>query len=173
MTSDPLSHPVMERVRKSLNRATPRSNPPIPPEVEEPIARLVYSDVGLSELFIKRASDMKMLVEAVGIDQLIPRLVDFVKEHQIKRVMLSDTPMILRLNVAQHLRDQGIDAQQWAGLTADDTYDFDCGLTEVDYAVAETGTVVIKHGPHHGRLLSLTPFVHIAIVEKVSAAAQP
>ena len=40
-----------------------------------------------------------------------------------------------------------------------------CGVTDVDYAVAETGTVVIRHRPEHGRLLSLVPFVHVAIVE--------
>ena len=50
-------------------------------------------------------------------------------------------------------------------MTADETYDFDAGLTEVDYAVAETGSLVIRHTPAHGRLLSLVPFVHVAIVE--------
>ena len=50
-------------------------------------------------------------------------------------------------------------------MTADQAYDFDAGLTEVDYAVAETGTLVIRHRPEHGRLLSLVPFVHVAIVQ--------
>jgi L-lactate dehydrogenase complex protein LldG len=38
-------------------------------------------------------------------------------------------------------------------------------VTEVDYAVAETGSLVIRHRPEHGRLLSLVPFVHVAVVE--------
>ena len=63
------------------------------------------------------------------------------------------------------LRDEGFDARQWSEMSADDAYDFDCGVTDVDYAVAETGTVVIRHRPEHGRLLSLVPFVHVAIVE--------
>ena len=50
-------------------------------------------------------------------------------------------------------------------MTADEAYDFDAGVTEVDYAVAETGTLVIRHRPEHGRLLSLVPFVHVAVVE--------
>ena len=50
-------------------------------------------------------------------------------------------------------------------MTADEAYDFDAGVTEVDYAVAETGTLVIRHTPAHGRLISLVPFVHVAIVE--------
>jgi L-lactate dehydrogenase complex protein LldG len=50
-------------------------------------------------------------------------------------------------------------------MTADEAYDYDAGVTEVDYAVAETGTVVVRHRPEHGRLLSLVPFVHVSIVQ--------
>ena len=38
-------------------------------------------------------------------------------------------------------------------------------LLDVDYAVAETGTLAICHRPGHGRAISLVPFVHVAIVE--------
>jgi L-lactate dehydrogenase complex protein LldG len=166
MNSDPLTHPVMDRVRRSLGRAvSPLPSPPVPPVIDEPIARLVHSSIGLPELFIKRASDMKMLVEAVTADDLLERLTTFIREQGMKRVMLSDTPVILRMNICRHLNEQGIEAKQWADMTADETYDFDCGVTEVDYGVAETGTVVIRHSPQHGRLLSLVPFVHVAIVE--------
>ena len=34
-----------------------------------------------------------------------------------------------------------------------------------DYAVAETGTLVIKPAPEHGRGLSLVPLFHVAVVE--------
>jgi len=155
----------MDRVRGSLGRTEPRENPPVPPQIDEPVTRLVYSDVGLAELFIKRASDMKMLVEAVGVDELLSRLTDFLKEHSIQRIMLSDTPIIQKLQIAEHLRQGGFYARQWANMTADETYDVECGLTEVDYGVAETGTLVIRHDVAHGRLLSLVPFVHVAIVE--------
>ena len=165
MTPDLSSHPVMDRVRQSLKRAaTPASVPP-PPDIPDVVARLVPSAIGLPELFITRAGEMKMLVEAVAVDQLVDRLSAFLTQHAVKSVMLSDTPIITRLNIAGHLRDTGFHARQWADMTADDAYDFDCGLTEVDYAVAETGTLVIRHGLEHGRLLSLTPFVHVAIVE--------
>ncbi len=41
----------------------------------------------------------------------------------------------------------------------------DIGITGVDYAVAETGTIVIKPREGVSRLVSLTPPVHIAILE--------
>ncbi|MBI2855364.1 MAG: lactate utilization protein, partial [Chloroflexi bacterium] len=40
------------------------------------------------------------------------------------------------------------------------------GITGVDYAVAETGTLVLLTGPGTGRLPSLLPPLHIALVEK-------
>ena len=38
-------------------------------------------------------------------------------------------------------------------------------LTDVDYAVAETGSLVIKTNAAHGRGLSLVPMFHVAVVE--------
>jgi L-lactate dehydrogenase complex protein LldG len=81
------------------------------------------------------------------------------------RVMLSATPLLNDLNATQYLNDNGLNARSWRDMTADEAYDFDAGLTEVDYAVAETGTLVIRHRPEHGRLLSLVPFLHVAIVQ--------
>ena len=64
----------MARVRRALGRTASLAEPPVPPEIEEPIARLVYSNIGLAELFQKRATDMKMLVESVRVEDLLPKL---------------------------------------------------------------------------------------------------
>jgi len=156
---------VMTRVRRALGRTSSVAEPPVPPEIEEPIARLVSSNIGLEGLFQKRATDMKMLVEFLRIDDLLPSLLAFLREMKSTRVMLSATPLLNDLNATQFLNDNGLVARSWRDMTADEAYDFDAGLTEVDYAVAETGTLVIRHRPEHGRLLSLVPFVHVAIVQ--------
>jgi L-lactate dehydrogenase complex protein LldG len=44
-------------------------------------------------------------------------------------------------------------------------YDFDAAVTDVDYAVAETGTLVIRPTPRQGRSMSLVPMYHIAFIE--------
>lgn len=156
---------LMDRVRQALGRTASLPEPPVPPEIEEPIARLVYSSIGLPELFQKRATDMKMLVEPVRVEELLPRLAGFLREQKSTKVMLSATELINDLGVVKYLNDNGFHARSWREMTADQAYDFDAGVTEVDYAVAETGTLVIRHRPEHGRLLSLVPFVHVAIVE--------
>lgn len=156
---------VIERVRKALGRTAPLTEPPVPPPIDESVARLVYSDIGLPELFQKRATDLKMLVERVSIDDVLDKVAAFLREKGCKSAMLSDTPVLTRLNAAAELTRAGIPARWWKDMTADETYDVDAGVTEADYAVAETGTLVVRHTPAHGRLLSLVPFVHVAVVE--------
>ena len=45
---------VIDRVRKALGRTGALTAAPTPPEILEPCARLVHSDIGLPELFAKR-----------------------------------------------------------------------------------------------------------------------
>jgi L-lactate dehydrogenase complex protein LldG len=156
---------VLQRVRAALGRKAPLSEPPIPPSIDEPIVRLVFSDIGLPDLFKKRATEMKMLVEPVRVDELPEKMATFLFENHCDRVMLSATPLLEQLRLVENLNSRGFHAQSWRDITADSAYDFDAGVTEVDYAVAETGTLVIRHRPEHGRLLSLVPFVHVAIVQ--------
>src|SRR5437868_7934651 len=150
---------VLDRVRRALGRAAPLANAPVPPGIDEPVARLVFSAIGLPELFQKRAIDMKMLVDFVSADDLLPQLADFLRLKRSQKVMLSATPLLTKLGAADHLGRNGFHARTWNQMTADEAYDFDAGVTDVDYAVAETGTLVVRHSPAHGRLLSLVPFV--------------
>jgi L-lactate dehydrogenase complex protein LldG len=159
------SENVMERVRRSLKREQPLQSAPVPPTIHEPIARLVSSDIGLPELFSERASELKMLVEKVRIDDLQQQLTAFLQGIGSKRVMLTDTPLIKSLDLAQSLSEVGFEAKYWSQITLDESYDFDAGVTEVDFAVAESGTLVVRHRPEHGRAISLVPFVHVAIVQ--------
>jgi L-lactate dehydrogenase complex protein LldG len=156
---------VLERVRRALGRNETASLPPVPPSIDEPIARLVYSDIGLSELFHKRATGMKMLVEMVHVEDVLEKTASFLRERKSKSVMLSDTPLIQKLGVCDYLARAGFAAHKWKDMTAQQAYDIDAGVTDADYAVAETGTLAICHRPEHGRLLSLVPFVHVAIIE--------
>jgi len=156
---------VLDKVKRALARREPLTSPPIPPPIEEPIVRLVYSDIGLPELFQKRATGMKMLVEMTRVEDVLEKTATFLREKSCKSVMLSDTPLIKKLGVRDYLANAGFAAHNWQDMTADQAYEIDAGVTDADYAVAETGTLAIRHRPEHGRLLSLVPFVHVAIIE--------
>jgi L-lactate dehydrogenase complex protein LldG len=163
--SDASSNPVLDRVRKSLRRTDTPKTIPAPPPIDEPVARLVHSDIGLGDLFIQRAAAMKMLATGIFVSGLLEDMATFLRDRQCTRVMLSDTPLLTRLGAAEFLKSKGFDARRWSEITPDEAYDFDAGVTDVDYAVAETGSLVIRHRPEHGRLISLVPFIHVAVVE--------
>jgi L-lactate utilization protein LutC len=156
---------VIERVRRALGHGGTSPVPPAPPEIPDTVARLVHSNIGLAELFETRAIKQHMVAEPVGPDELIDKMADFLRERKCRRIMLSDTELLRKFEVGDQLDERGFEARYWSGITADGAYDYDAGITEVDYAVAETGSLVIRHRPEHGRLLSLVPFVHVAVLE--------
>ncbi len=45
---------VISKVRQALGRTQALTARPIPPVIQEPITRLVHSDIGLPELFMRR-----------------------------------------------------------------------------------------------------------------------
>lgn len=156
---------VIESVRRALGRTGPLTTPPVPPQIDEPITRLVHTEVGLTELMAKVAKDNKMGVATVSPDELCQQLVEYLQGKGVKSIMLSVSPLLKRLGVTDALRKAGFTTKTWDELTLDDAYEFDCGITDVWAAVAEVAGLVVRESPEHGRILSLVPPLHVAIVE--------
>jgi L-lactate dehydrogenase complex protein LldG len=158
-------HAVLRNVRRALRRAAPLAAAPVPPAIEEPIVRLVHSEIGLSELFARTARANQMVVDEVAADELASKLVGFLSGRGCARVALSGGGLLANLRITDALAGAGISAKTWEALTLDELYDFDCGITDVVHAIAETGSLVIRGSDRHGRALSLVPPVHVAVVE--------
>jgi L-lactate dehydrogenase complex protein LldG len=159
------AHDVIARVRRALGRSAPLTEPPVPPEILEPVARLVHSEIGLAELFAKRAADNKMHVDTVAAGEVGERVAAFLAAKGLRRIAMPVSAVLERLGVAAALRGAGLDVRTWDRMTLDELYDLDASVTDVTYAVAETGSLVIKSSAVSGRALSLVPLVHVAIVE--------
>jgi L-lactate dehydrogenase complex protein LldG len=156
---------ILAKVRRALGRSEPLTVAPVPPAIDEPITRLVHSEIGMPELFKKTASANKIEVEALRVEALAGRLIATLTQLHCKKIALPISPLLDRLDLVGTLRAAGFDARRWDTMTLDELYDFDCGITDVYAAVAETGSVVIRASAGHGRGLSLIPALHIAIVE--------
>ncbi len=163
--SDNHSNEILDKVSRALGRTKPPASIPAPPKIDEPIARLVHMDVGLPELFAKRASELKMETEFVTIDELAAHLIAYLREKGLKRIMISSTATFERIGLHTSLTSAGFEAWRWTDITLDESYDFDCAVTDTTYAVAETGGLVIRTTANHGRALTLVPMYHIAVVE--------
>ncbi|HUB26200.1 MAG TPA: LUD domain-containing protein [Tepidisphaeraceae bacterium] len=153
------------RIRSALGRKSALAAPPTPPEINEPITRLVHFDIGLAELFAKTAQAAKMSVTPCRPEEISTAVGEFLKSANCRRIALSSSPLLDRLGLLAALQSAGFEARSWQSMTLDELYDFDCGITEVYRAVAETGSLVIRPGPAHGRGLSLVCPIYVAIVE--------
>jgi L-lactate dehydrogenase complex protein LldG len=156
---------VIDDVRRALGRTKPLTTPPIPPEIDETITRLVHTDIGLPELFATNAKANKMGVETVNAEDLLPRLVEYLKSKQVKSIALPVSKLLNQLQVVEGLRKAGFDARTWDQLTLDQVYDVDCGVTDVWAAVSECAALVIRGSAEHGRAISLVPPIHVAILQ--------
>ena len=156
---------VIEKVRRSLGRTAPLTSAPTPPAIDEPIVRLVHTEFGLPELFAKRAGELKMLVSLVYPEELAKQLVEFLRGQGVKRIAMPESKLLDQLELPAALRAAGFEVKQWGEMTLDEMYDFDAAVTDVDYAVAESGSLVIKTDREHGRAMTLTPLVHVAVLE--------
>jgi L-lactate dehydrogenase complex protein LldG len=165
--SDDADNEVMQRVRRALGRASNDTNrPPAPPALPDSVVRLVGSEVDLPKLFAQRAAELKMIVTPVTAASAAGELVKFVAAHPIRKIALAVSPLLERLKVREALSAGGMTVKNWAELTLDELYDYDCAVTDVDYAVAESASLVIKPDRAQGRGMSLVPMYHIAIVEE-------
>jgi L-lactate dehydrogenase complex protein LldG len=163
--------PMIEIIRRALGRSEPLTSPPTPPPIPDSVARLVAKDGNLIDLFIKSAADAHFQLARVTADQLRPELSQFLRQHHCKKIGIPASDVLDRLGIQKAIDDAGATVFRWDQSTLDAAYDLDCGVTDVYAAVAETGSLVIRPDPSHGRALSLVPPIHIAIVEPPNIVA--
>ena len=157
--------PMIEIVRRALGRTEPLKSPPIPPVIDPAIARLTQAGADLTGVFIQSAEQAHFKLEQTPPDRIAQVLVEFVQLHQCKKIGIPNSPLFDRLGIPSALAAAKLDVARWDESTLDAAYDLDCGVTDVYAAVAETGSLVIRPAPNHGRALSLIPAIHVAIVE--------
>jgi L-lactate dehydrogenase complex protein LldG len=109
--------------------------------------------VDVVERFCERVADYRAEVERCPADQLTDRVLAAVTGGA--RVVV---PPVLGIEVPGAVRGDG--------LTAADLDALDAVVTRARLGIAETGTIVLDHGPGQGRrAITLVPDHHICIVE--------
>ena len=100
----------------------------------------------------------------------LSRLTAIFKRERINTIMASDDDVVRALDLAAWGKKNGIkvltpldfkDRGRYAKAVFDEAQ---AGITGVDFAVAESGTLGLIHNREHPRLISLAPAQHIAIV---------
>jgi L-lactate utilization protein LutC len=95
-----------------------------------------------------------------------------VLRHSCQRIIHWQHQVLARLDVGRVCRDAGCDVWNWGDLARDDeatrwqhAFAADLGITSVDWAIAETGSLALFAQPHQGRVVSLLPKRYLAIIE--------
>jgi L-lactate dehydrogenase complex protein LldG len=135
---------ILARVRSALDGVEPSYDVPLAPRVA-PVADLVGH-------FAERVEDYRASVVRCSPAELAARVAEALPDGA--RVVVPDG---LSVDVPGGVVDAGFSAAEL------DTYD--AVVTEARVGVAETGTIVLDHGPGQGRrAISLVPDLHVCIV---------
>ena len=162
-----MSGSVMDAVKHALGGKT--SKAPTPPQIRDSLLRLVSRDADLPAVFIHYAAEQKMLVTPTNEAELPALLGRFLNDRGIRRVAVAHSPMLDRLDVAGSIQKAGMEYRKWSDISIDEIYDF--AVTDVQHAVAEHATLVVRPSARQGRSMSLVPLVHVAIVERSQLVA--
>lgn len=147
---------ILHKIRTGLGRSA--GEPPAAP----PAVRLRIPDVDMET----RIATMRMRIEALAgktarVDD--PRA--FVAEAIERRTAVaSNSPYLAECGITSlpGVRSGILDREELRSVCAS----ADIGITSADYALADTGTLVMLASPQEARLVSLLPPAHIAVVPK-------
>jgi L-lactate utilization protein LutC len=129
--------------------------------------------------FVHRATEAGWKIHRVAnYEDAAEEVTAVVREHGAKAVMRSDHDILSEVPLESALKAEGIELEVAMREPSDDadedlerrlalretSFNSEVGITGVDFAIAETGTVAMKPGIGSSRLVSLTPEVHIGVM---------
>jgi L-lactate dehydrogenase complex protein LldG len=161
---------ILGNVQAALGRRSGTGIAPIPPTVRIPprkpgdpeaeIAQLL-SEIGKLSGVTRRLASRDALREALG---------ELVAAEAVKKATLWTTPDLTTWGVAGRLQELGVEI---VSPQADKHLVAECelGVTGVDAALPETGTLLLRSSPERPRVVSLLPRVHLAILTPAALRA--
>jgi len=156
---------ILHRIRKGLGKGEGgEGKDPYPPEPGSSSAGAEPYGDGLARVFEESLSGIDTSVYRAGRDGVLEFVTGFIKERGVKSFSIWETEYLESLGIAESLEGGGLDiapAEDKAGIAGTGI-----GITEADYAIADTGSLVLLSAPGKPRGVSLIPPVHLAIVRK-------
>ena len=148
---------ILSSIRSHLAASVPEEN-----HENLPQNPVILSKIPSVDLFKERVEAVNGHAIIVKNDaDIADALTRIITVLNAQRLAISDNPEIERL---LNLTDLEIE-ELGVAPDAHDIFSFDVGITTVQAAIAETGTLVLDSTQERHRLVSLVPPVHIAIVD--------
>lgn len=165
--SDPSKKTVLDEIRRSLGRR-PEDRIPPRPQILEP--RQPGDQQAEMDLLLAEIEKLSGVVRRVSPEQVEAALATLVEEMEVKQATLWPTTGLAQLRLEARLRSLGVkiispcaDKHEMAHC--------DLGITEVDFALPETGTLALLSSAQKPRAVSLLPRVHLAVLKPTALRA--
>ncbi|MBI5565168.1 MAG: LUD domain-containing protein [Chloroflexi bacterium] len=170
MITNPARDEMLGKVRAALGRTADSSVAPIPPSARVgprvPHDTSTEIDALLAEIG-KLTGVTKRLSQPADLRMALAELV--AAEH-VKKATLWQTPELQQLCVADTLSELGVEiVSPYADNRA--IAECDLGVTGVDAALPETGTLLLRSSAEKVRTVSLVPRIHLAILRPAALRA--
>jgi L-lactate dehydrogenase complex protein LldG len=155
-----MTNPVIENVRRSLGRTAHSPLEPRPAiyESRRPESWDAESTRFLEE--VGKLSGIGQKLTPTGVDAALQAIIG---QKDVHRATAWETPYLRQLGVAEILSSNGVEL---VSPNADKHVMARCdlGVTEADYLLPETGTLVLRSSSLQPRAVSLLPRIHLAVV---------
>ncbi len=102
------------------------------------------------------------LIEASDEKEIKSSLLNLIKEKELQSFSIWESRYLKEINLKQELKNAGL--KLVTAKNKNRIAESEIGITEVDYAIADTGTLVLLTNKNQPRTVSLLPPIHLAIV---------
>jgi len=139
-----------------------------------PLPHLSMNREELIDTFVRNLQEQSAEVHKVnGIEELRNALATVIKQNNLTRICVSEDDFMKCLALSSLSNDSNLTVSKPSDFSDKGTYKeaifhVDAGLTSIDFAMAESGTLIICHCKENARLLSLAPLIHLAVVRQTT-----
>jgi L-lactate dehydrogenase complex protein LldG len=114
-------------------------------------------------LFIHEVRKLSGIADEISLTELCAWTFNLVKQENIRKAVLWNTPNLVAWKVRECLESHGVE------IIPHNANNFllaecDLGVTEADFILPDTGTIVLNSSKDKPRTVSLLPRIHLAIV---------
>jgi len=156
----PLSNPILENIRRSLGRT---AQTPIDPRPTIYGSRQPKSLDSEADRFLDEIRKLSGVPQKLSSPELDSALKTLISEQNIHKATVWETPQLRQLGITEILNSLGVELVS-PNAGKHEMAACDLGITEADYLLPETGTLVLKSSAEKPRAVSLLPRVHLAII---------
>ena len=154
------TNPIIDNIRKALNRL-PNDTVSNKPAILKP--RISGSQESELDMLIVEINKLSGFARRITMDQVESELLNLTKVEKITKTLLWDTPWLNQFNARKFLESNNIEIIP-NNSSKDKLAQCELGITEADFALPETGTLVLLSSQSKPRTTSLLPRVHLVLL---------